>query len=128
MVGLEWPPVPPGRIGAAVHLAERKAGCVALADGGADARGARAASGEAHTSLASESDAAGAEEEDGDGRGSCAAARARRPSMATLPCPALPREAEGDSFVRGSWMPLALASCPGLSAAPSFVDRKIFMG
>jgi len=70
----------------AAHLAEREAGGVVLADGGADARGARAASGEAHASLASESDAAGAEEGDGDGRGSCAAARARRPSMAALPC------------------------------------------
>jgi hypothetical protein len=33
------------------HLAEREVGCVSLADGGAEARGARAASGEAHPSL-----------------------------------------------------------------------------
>jgi hypothetical protein len=73
-------------MGAAGHLAEREVGCVSLADGdgGAEARGARAASGEAHPSLASENDAEEAEEGDGVGRWSCAAARARRPNMATL--------------------------------------------
>jgi hypothetical protein len=38
-------------MGVAGHLAEREVGCVCLADGGAEARGARAASGEAHPSL-----------------------------------------------------------------------------
>jgi hypothetical protein len=38
-------------MGAVGHLAEREVGCVSLADGGAEARGARAASGEAHPSL-----------------------------------------------------------------------------
>ena len=38
-------------MGAAGHLAEREVGCVCLANGGAEARGARAASGEAHPSL-----------------------------------------------------------------------------
>ena len=73
MVGLELVPVPPRREGA-FHLAEREA--LALGGGGADARGARAASGERRANLA------GAEEGDEEGHGSCAAARARRPSMA----------------------------------------------
>ena len=75
MVGLEPVPVPPRREGAFhFHLAEREA--LALGGGGADARGARAASGERRANLA------GAEEGDEEGHGSCAAARARRPSMA----------------------------------------------
>jgi len=73
VVGLELVPVPPRREGA-FHLAEREA--LALGGGGADARGARAASGERRANLA------GAEEGDEEGHGSCAAARARRPSMA----------------------------------------------
>jgi hypothetical protein len=46
-----WPRVPQGRMGAAGHLAEREVGCVSLANGGAEAKGVRAASGEAHPSL-----------------------------------------------------------------------------
>jgi hypothetical protein len=38
-------------MGVVGHLAEREVGCVSLADGGAEARGTRAASGEAHPSL-----------------------------------------------------------------------------
>lgn len=96
MVGLELVPVPvPPRREGAFHLAEREAGGGALAlalagSGGADARGARAASGERRANLASE--VAGAEEGDGEGHGSCAAARARRPSMAAGRC-SVPRVA-----------------------------------
>jgi hypothetical protein len=88
-------------MGAAGHLAEREVGCVSLADGdgGAEARGARAASGEAHPSLASENDAEEAEEGDGVGRWSCAAARARRPNMATLL-----RKGREIPLLGGSWM------------------------
>jgi hypothetical protein len=99
VVGLELLPVPPRRVGA-FHLAEREAGGGALAlagGGGADARGARAASGERRANLASE--VAGAEEGGEEGRGSCAAARARRPSMAagrcSPPCVACRRRGRG---------------------------------
>jgi hypothetical protein len=136
-------------MGAAGHLAEREVGCVSLADGdgGAEARGARAASGEAHPSLASENDAEEAEEGDGVGRWSCAAARARRPNMATLLRKGREIPLLGEAGCSVS-VPLPSQCCrcrtrrggprrtPGrlfvirwaVPSAPSSVDRKNVMG